>query len=365
MNGRITIWVISCLICSLSTVALLFGLSNRIKTSPGSFLREFPPHPVIEGDSLNLGFDSYYIAGGKGHTIYFANYTAPQRMIVLNSITLDTQHVRLQVKGIEQQKFWSAQVKVDSPNYFLVDGAVPVIYRGSTQDWQAEKYLFDTVFFRSLLPLNHSSFVVKSLSGRTGENILGKITERYPYATFTSTILQKQLDGVFCTDGVMRYSREHNQILYAYYYRNEYMVMDTNLNLLYRRHTIDTTSKARIKTGLIESENARILMSPPLFVNKGFDVSGNWLFIHSNTRAKNEHPKAFANGAVIDVYHLDSGKYVFSYYIYHYRNEKEMTEFRVFGDRMIVRFGDVVRIYQLVPFYFNRQDQIVSNEAGH
>src|SRR5260221_10965763 len=251
MNKKLAIWTIGCFVISIGTVVILFAMSGIMKDKHNSFLRQFPPHPVMEGDTINIKYN-YYIAGGTPYTIYLGNYKAPLRMLVLNTVTLDTQHVTLRIKGIHDQKFWSARVKVDSPYYYFTDGAVPVIFKGNVHTWSAEKYLSDSIYFREIVPLMSGSFAVKSLSGSIGENILGKITAWAPYQHFTDHILEKQLDGVFCTDGMMHYDKELNELVYLYYYRNQFMVMDTSMNLLYRGNTIDTTSRAKIKTATIE-----------------------------------------------------------------------------------------------------------------
>jgi hypothetical protein len=366
MNRKIILLIVCSFVISIGVVTILFAMSGVMKEQPNSFLREFPPHPALEGDTCNIKYDSYYIAGLTEHNIYLGNYTSPLHMLVVNMALTDTQAVKLNVKlkakGFIKgdQKVWSVRVMVDSPYYYLADGAVPVMYKGNVSDWHAEKYLYDSIYFRNIVPIKPGAFAVKSLSGSNQENILGKITAWPPHRTFTNKVLEKQLDGVFCTDGMMHYNKESNQLVYLYYYRNQFMVMDTSLNLLYRANTIDTTSRARIKTGsfqLNDSQISKTLASPPFFVNKKSAVSGNWLFVNSNLLAKNEHPKAFDHGAVIDVYDLSkNGAYAFSFYIYHFiRGKKRMSEFSVIGNKMVVRYEDWLQVWHLDPRYFGNQ----------
>lgn len=352
MTQKLVILIIVCFSLSVGVVATLIGHSKDIRLQPGSFLREFPPHPVQEGDTVNVKFNSYYIAGGTSSCVFLGNYTAPLHVLKINLNNLDTQHVQLKVPGIKDQKFWSARIKVDSPYYYVTDGVVPIIFRGNVYDWTAEKTLSDSVYFRSIIPLSKNSHVVKSLSGKTGENVLGKLTAWPPYQVFTDKILEKQLDGVFCTDGMMLFQREFNRVVYMYYYRNEFIVMDTSLNLEYRSHTIDTTAHVAIEVATIESENSKVMASPPLFVNKKSCAAGNWLFVNSNLMAKNEYPGTFRKASVIDVYNLSSGNYAFSFYIYNYWRRKPMTEFNVYGNRMVVLYGSVVRVFSLSPEFF-------------
>ncbi|MBS1682213.1 MAG: hypothetical protein JST48_10920 [Bacteroidetes bacterium] len=351
---KIIFLIIACFVFSVVTVIVLFALSDRMKDEPNSFLRLFPPHPVIMGDTLNLKSHSYYIAGGTRHTVYLGNYTVPLRLLIvnMNMNALDMRHVRLKINGVGSQKFWSATVQVDSPYYYLTDGAVPIMYKGNMQDWKAEKYLYDSIYFQTIAHMRGGSFAVKSLSGATGENVLGKITAWAPYQHFTDRILQKQVDGVFCTNGMMYFNKVLNQLVYLYYYRNQFMVIDTSMNLLYRGNTIDTTSYVKIKVGTIESGQTKILSSPPYFVNRLSTTSGDWLFVNSNLLAKNEYVDAFETADVIDMYNLRNGKYAFSFYIYHLQGKNKMSEFRVFDDTMMVRWDNVIGIYTLKPEYF-------------
>jgi hypothetical protein len=334
-------------------VLVLFGLSRDLRHTHGSFLREFPPHPALEGDTLNLGYNAYYIAGGTAHTLYMANYAAPLHMLVVSLATLDTQHVSLNIRGIFDQKFWSVRVKVDSPYFFVTDGAVPRIFRGKVDTWHAERFPFDeTSYYRDIVPVTRDLYAVKTLRGNPPQNVIGLIKSASPHFAFNPNILSKQIDGLFCTDGMLLFDNEFANLVYLYYYRNEFFVLDTSLNLTYRAHTIDTVSKARIKVATLNSNGDHVMAAPPLFVNKRSCVSGNRLFVNSNIVSRNQSDGAFADGEVIDVYELGNGAYQFSFYIYNYWRAKRMIEFNVYGDRLIVLYGKLIRIYNLSHEYF-------------
>jgi hypothetical protein len=354
MSKKIIIGVIACFVLSIATVAVLFATSGILKDKRGSFLREFPPHPVMEGDTLNIKYNSYYIAGGTPHTVYLGNYQAPLHMLVVNLASLDTQHVSLRVKGIMDQKFWSVMVQVDSPNYYLTDGAVPIIFKGNVQTWKADRYLSDSIFFRDIMPINERSLAVKSLSGSDQENILGILRNDYPYQQFSDKVLEKQLDGVFCTDGMLHHNKERNELVYLYFYRNQFIVMDTTLHVKYKGNTLDTTTRATIKTATLQSgeEKSFTLSSPPFMVNKRSCVSGNWLFVNSNLLAKNENQLAFDRGDAIDVYDLISGKYTFSFYIYNDFGRRPMKAFKVYDNIMVVLYDHTIQKFDLVEQYF-------------
>jgi hypothetical protein len=104
----------------------------------------------------------------------------------------------------------------------------------------------------------------------------------------------------------------------------------------------------------MDDGQTKTLAAPPSFVNKGCSVSGNWMFVHSNLLAKNEQPNAFDDASVIDVYRMSDGKYLFSFYVYDYWGTKPMREFKVMGNKMVVVYDNLVRIFELQPQYFKK-----------
>ncbi len=354
MNKRLAWVMVGCFAMSIAIVVILFIMSSEMKNKHNSFLRLFPSHPVLEGNSYDIKVNSYYIAGGTPHHIYLGNYLSPLRMLVLNTNLTDTQRVSMTVKGIMDQKFWAVRVNVDSPNFYLSDGAVPRIYKGNVCDWHADRFAHDQEYFLDLVPMNSNSFAIKSLGKLSNESILGKITMDTPHFRFRKGLLQKQVDGVFCTDGMMHYDKELARLIYLYKYRNQFIVMDSNLNRLYLGTTIDTTSVAKIKVATIASTDSRTMASPPFMVNKRSAVYGTWLFVNSDLLAKNEHPKALEEADVIDVYDLITAKYQFSFYIFKYNRKEKLREFGVFGQALVALFDTHIQVFELRPRYFIR-----------
>lgn len=362
MIKKDAIWILTCFLLSIGVVAILFAMSKDMRNQPGSFLRHFPPHPVTESEALDLGYNSYYIAGGTPHNIYLANYTAPLHIVTASKTLSDTQHVKLNIKGIVEQKFWAIRVKVDSPHYYVTDGAVPAIYLGNVHQWSAERYAYDNTFFQDIVPISNQSFFIRALGNPVRENILGKISTVPPHVKMQKGILQKQVDGVFCTQGMIHYSKLRNELIYLYRYRNEYILMDTTLTVSNKYHTIDTTTRANIEVGTIESSGSTTLSSPSRAVNKHSSIWGNLLFVSSNLLARNEHTKAHDNATVIDVYDLSKGEYQFSFYIYNYKGTEKLKEFSVFGHTFYALFENHLQTWNLEASQF-KSPRIFSRES--
>lgn len=340
---------------TISSIAVVVGLiffSGVLRDRRGSFLRLFPSHPVLEKMSYDIKYNSYYLAGGTSNHIYLGNTTSPLHMLVLSTTEPDTQHVKLDIEGVMDQKFWSLRVAVDSPYFYAYDGAVPRIYKGRISDWKAKRFPYDEEYFLDLVPIGPSSFFIKSLNGKTGESMLGKINTDSPYYYFDTSLLEKQVDGFFCTDGTMLHNSEHNMALYLYRYRNELLIMDTMLHALATRHTLDTVSKAQLKVATLAGGNTRQMAAPPLTLNKRAVTWQNCLFVQSGISARNEHPRIHNKASVIDVYTLTDGAYQFSFYLYHHLGTEPLLEFAIYGKFLVGLFGNHMQVYEMREEYF-------------
>lgn len=334
----------------VSSIAVVVGLiffSGVLRDRRGSFLRLFPSHPVLEKASFDLGYDSYYIAGGTENSVYLGNYTAPLHMVSLNLAKVDTQHVKLELEGTANKKFWSVTVAVDSPYFYAHDGVIPKIFRGHVKDWYATPTRYDKEYFLDLLPIDSARFFIKSLDGKTGESMLGMITADSPYYHFDRNILEKQVDGFFCKDGTMLHNKTLGLSIYVYRYRNQYLLVDTLLTKVATLRTIDTVSKARIKVSKVKEEGTREMSAPPLTVNKRAATFSNFLLVQSALVAQNESQEIHKEASVIDVYALPSGKYQFSFYIYHFAGREPLRQFCVFGKTFVALFDNHIQLYSI------------------
>lgn len=341
----------TCFVASVAIVIALFAWSTDIRQQPGNFLRQYPPHPVAETASIRLSDDAYYLAGATAHTVYLAHRFAPLHVLQLTNNLTDTTHRALSLEGIAQQKHFRITVQVDSPYFYFTDGSIPFYYRGTIDSGIGSNVLPDSMYFGDAVPLSAGSFAMRALSRQLQEHVLGKRILSAARPILKYDLLQKQRDGIFCTDGLLRYNRDLNRLLYVYHYRNQYLVMDTTLMLDYRANTIDTFSVAQVAFDSVSSERSVRLSGPPVTVNKRFATSGKYLFIHSKVAARNESMKQFARGAVIDVYDLLTHTYAFSFYLPDYRG-KPLKDFTVADGKLYALFDNAVKRYDLMARSF-------------
>lgn len=350
------ILILGSLSFSTLVIVLLYLISDKVNHQPGSFIRLFPPHGAIFSKSLDIRFNSYYIAGGASKQIYLGNFTAPLRLLITDYELSDTLPMELDIEDWNKLKLFRLQVAVDSPHFYIMDGIAPIILQGQVGRWRASRHMEHCIYFTTPVPISSSSFILTTMSDQTKENILAKQTKSPPYIKFVPNLLEKQVDGLFCTDGMLHYNPDLAKLVYVYYYRNQFICTDTSLNLLYRGNTIDTTTHAKIKIAEIKSNNSRTLANPPFLVNKKSCTSGNWLFVNSNLLSKNENRDAFERSSVIDVYDLRDGSYKLSFYIPDHLGYK-LSNFKVFNNILFALQDHFLLTYRLNPEYFTDQER--------
>ncbi len=353
--GRIKTLIIT-LTVLISSAGLVIGLHHysvwNIGYIGGGFTRTFAPAPLLSVKSMDLHFNSFYIAGVSNSHIYLGNHTAPFRLLVVDNSLLDSNQIHLKVDSLLVFPRGSVQLSVDSPDYYILNGIVPFIYKGNLYTHTSIKIPDDSVFFKQAVPIRNNSFIYRSASGKTGQDIIIKKSNMPKNIQVSSEILQKQIDGIFCTDGMLHYSETLSSLVYVYYYRNQYIIADSNLTSIVRGNSIDTTSKAKIKIAEIKSNHSVTMASPPVVVNKYSVVDGKWLFINSGIISDNEDKSYFDSFSVIDVYDLTSQKYRFSFYLPQFEG-RHISSFNVLNLKLIVLYDQFLVLYQISPKVFS------------
>ena len=344
--------LITCLfVLGLSVIVLLYFVSGGSTISHHSFYRFFPKSPLSLSKNLDLKYDSYYLAGASSSKIYLGNVVAPLDLLISNYNLTDTQHVRIRNEGGLNIK--ASQISIDSPNIYITDLHSSAILKSTLEELNAKRFMYDSAFFAEAVALSHNSFVIRIWKEETREFSLAKETQYWPFLQEFPDLLEKQMDGIFSTDGMLHFNSKLNRLVYVYFYRNQFICMDTSLNLIYRRNTIDTISQAHIKVAEIKSNNSLTLAAPPLVVNKKSCTSEHWLFVNSGLLSKNENKKEFRKSSVIDVYKLLDGEYQFSFYLPDFNGQK-IRDFKVFGNQLVAIHNRFLVIYRLDRKYFKK-----------
>ena len=335
--------LVLCFLGSISFVVVLFYISAYKNNQDNGFIRKLPPHMLRGSWFLDLKSSTYYYAGENGNNVYFGNFDKINGLLRINLRSKDTLTQLVTAPG-KMMLFDDMLLKVDSTNVYLSDGMARVVYQGPINQLRLT-HKTETWGFTAATPLSVSTYLFKSINIKR-ENTLSKQVGDRQFTKAFPNLLQKQGEGLFSSDGTLLKVPGTNKIFYVYYYRNQFVCADTNLNLLYRGKTIDTITHAQIKVGAISSDRQLTLSAPPVFVNNQACANKRYLFIHSERRSDNQTQRELQEGSVIDVYTVKDGKYQFSFYLPKF-NSKKMTGFNVKDNTLLVMFGSYLYFFQL------------------
>lgn len=186
-------------------------------------------------------------------------------------------------------------------------------------------------FSRACLISNGNFAIRKYYRDSTGSDYeLVKYSLKGNQISKTTSPFDRNNDGGFSTEGLLHYDSVSNSLVYVFYFSNRFLCMDTNLNILYPGHTIDTFSRPQINVKRFGSGvNLGYSMSaPPKIINKLSCVNNGKLYIASGIRADNESEKTFLENSVVDIYLIKDGSYQYSFYIPD-TNKEKILEFRI------------------------------------
>lgn len=336
---------------SISVVIVLFLLSENKMHRNNAFVRRFPHQPIIKKYDVSINYNSYYISGYEDDILYLGNTTAPLHLLKLNLKTRDTQHIRIQLEN-SNLPFRSVNVQLYAPYFFIMDGTIPVIFRGKMGQWQAKPWMKDEAFFTKAIPIDTNKIFLRTVSGINHEALLGTLKKSDHFQLqLAPELLEKQIDGLFDVDGIMTFSPSKKILGYVYFYRNQYMIMSNDLKLLAREHTIDTIKNAQIQISKINKTKEITMTAPPLTVNKTAAIFQDILMINSNRLGKYEEREMLQHAAIIDVYNWKKQTYLSSFYIYT-MGKKPLKEFMVFDHYMVALIDDMLSVYEVNPKSF-------------
>jgi uncharacterized membrane protein YphA (DoxX/SURF4 family) len=341
-----TKWIVPALIFSMSTVIVLFVSSEGIMHHDNPFIRRYPPHPVEFSNALELKINSYYLAGFTGGRLYLGNHSNP---LHIESTDNNLQKRKIANISFDPGKipFKSVVISIRDSYFYLCDGSVPKVFRGSLKDWRISKELKGVPYFTLAVPLDSTTIAFRSNNAKNAANVLGVFQDgEHPDIKYSRDLLERQLDGIFDTDGTLMYSEQLQRILYLYYYRNGFIVADKNGSLDHRGNTIDTVKHARIKVTTLDNGKQHVMSSPPFVVNSRAALCENLLFVHSKVKGKYESDRLWESSFIIDVYDLRTNAYIMSFPVYHTAN-KVLNSLLVTPTHLYAMIGSDLVVYEI------------------
>lgn len=337
-----------CSFFSVFFIVFLYKLSGTPNAHNNGFNRKFGHSSLlIPTYYKDIKSSSYYISGKTFNQVYFSSYNSPSQVIIGNNNLSDTQHLYVNIS--ESERSSTLMIKIDSPFIYLINRETHSILSYSLLPSIKKDlaiYRTDKIKFNSSEIISPSSFIFRTADTVLKKNILIKVNSQLSNIKQAPNVLEKQLDGYFCTDGMLRYDPISSKIIYIYYYRNRFICLDTNLSIIYKTNTIDTITKAKIKVGRIASSDHYTFSAPPIIVNQKCCIARDRIFIQSGLLADNEDRQTFGKSSAVDVYDLNNGHYLFSFHILDFDGFK-VSDFQVLDTTLIAVQGHYIVNYPI------------------
>jgi len=339
------ITIIAILACaSITFVCLLAFFESRLSHSKNHFVRSYPSHLLQGSGFVDLDKPGYYYTGrGKDGSFLFSSRIRFNDFAVVNFNDRLIKASSCRFSGsfdVYPNVYFSA----DCQRLYLFDGLSGMVRYGDKEGMILTDSI-STPTYSLAVPLSACSFIFKRINQARELEVVkfqsGKVRTPPP-------ILQAQGEGLFSTDGMLLKVPGANKLIYTYYYRNEFICMDTSLKILYRGNTIDTNTTAKINVQYIASKKEYTLSSIPKIVNKQTAVSKTRLFVLGGLKADNETDQLFEQSADIDVYQLSNGRYEFTLSIPRKFSGKRLNDFFVDGQQLLAVYQHYVCLFDIL-----------------
>lgn len=337
--------ILTIMLTAISMVASLAWISLREVNRNNGFTRAFSVTGLVQ---LNVKEKEKTIVGICGATPYHIYFKTadPARLWVTDNLLENGKYITLNIpNGARVSSAFSTEV--DSPFVNVMAGNVPGIIKADINGGPPFLSRFPTALFTRAVVISNDTYLFRGFD--TTEKLAGQIFIKGNTQTRelkrAPRIVDQGLDRAgISTDGYLNYDQQTGLLMFVSFYRNKFFCIDTNLNLIYASHTIDTMTNFQVETG--ESSNFITNTTPTREINDLGRASNGQLYNLSKLRADNEMTGRFSSNAVIDKYDIRTGKYNGSLYIPYYKREK-ISDFRIVGDKLLVLYRSYLILYQL------------------
>ena len=325
-----------CAFAGLMSITGLLFVSKGHRPGKGNFNRIVPSHSLLYQNDIALPGKNYYFAGRPNAGFFLAVKNKPNELTFISRGMKTLKKQFLVFPG--KTALFSPEMAVTADStVFVLDGSLAGIWSTRLPDSLLAFNAPMSNHFRKAFPIPEGKILLQQFDTVTRKILFNQYklsTGKRLEASFTPEAMG---DPVFSVDGNIITDPVSGKMVFLYFYRNRFDVLDSNCQLQIKRQTIDTMSHPLLEVSSFGSR--RILSAPPVIVNKAGAIDGDRLYIMAGSVSKNDPPGIMNDAAVIDVYKLSTGVYLQSLYAYDFRDRK-LSAFSISGDTLTGIFGD-------------------------
>lgn len=348
---KIIIYILCILVSSIVVISIFNVIAT--KNTDNSFVRKFKNNKIEFKQELRLKNNQFTFAGKYNSNITLRDITDPTYLFEIDSSLKKIDRINLKVPSSFNVKGAMAFLNTFSDIAFLSNQFSEL---ATFEKQKVNSYKIDGLRFDFLQPISKNSVIVRAKkdSSYKKSRELTKLAISKAVTVNEKYLLPTQIDGYFCTDGWLSFDQENSRIFYMYYYYGEFLCLDTNLNLLYKKKTIDTVTKANIKLKFkyVKGSNGAMMRSttqanpPDNLINRHITTDKNSIYLLSLLRADNESVSEFKENHSIDVYSIKNGQYQYSFHVPKYKG-KRFTNFKIINNLFIAIFEEYLVTFSI------------------
>jgi len=326
-------------------IFFLLNNENEPNKQKNGFKRSFVNSTVILVNTISTPTDIISISGITANTVFLSKTTTGE---ILFTDYKGTKKGKLKWRvghpfyGINNISF------VDSPYVYILAGDASTILKTSFNDSEVSEINIPKPIFSKGILINPELFVLRQFSKTVKDqkfvsynSITGSLREE-------SDISEVHNDGGIATDGMFNYDKKTDILIYTYFYKNSFLLLDTNLNRIGIGNTIDTFSSYQIHvTNITKGKSTYFTNNTPTrFINRASTVYNGKLYVYSTLKADNENADIFKKNMPIDVYDLLSLHYIGSLYLPK-MNGKNCYSFKVCDNIIIALYPNEIGYFSI------------------
>jgi hypothetical protein len=239
---------------------------------------------------------------------------------------------------------------IDSPYINILASNKPAVIISSPNE--KITYKFPGAVYTRAVRIGKSNFIFRGFDSsiKTSDQIFFKGTPATGEIVKESVpVAQTMHDAGISTDGWLSYDKRTSLLTYVYFYKNEFVCIDTNLNVVRVGKTIDTTTVSSMKAGQVNTKSSGIMITNtvPKKQSNGFScVDDGKLYNVSKLKADNQSQSDFSTNTSIDVYDIKSAKYLYSFEVPGYKSER-LSRFRIINGILVALYKKHCVLYSL------------------
>lgn len=325
------------------TVFLLYLQSEDQLRKNNNFTRRYLPHVLQNELRLNLNYNSFYFIGQDRANIYLGNTTAPLNLTVVKKDLRIFSKIRIPLDPKSHQ-YKSLRLTVKAPHYYIYDGTVPIIYKGSLDGKKSlQAVSANEMYFDQLNVISDSYFLFRAQSSRFKTFVIGNYKDHKLGLNYN--ILGLQDPGYIHNDGLLISDFEKKNSAYLYYYKNQFIVLN-NITHQQNKFKLISFNKDQ-KTETVKLPDGSNKVKNPLQQSvKNATLSGNLLFVNSNSKASHDGIMQWNKASIIDMYKINQPYYSGSFLVPNSHGEKVKDMF-VDGEYLYILIGN-----EIVKYHF-------------